>query len=155
MTDLTDLIARLEKATGPDREIDAALWWALEKPRANRAYFTGAMGLPKPASDMPDDFTSLPRGLGREGVIVLSPKLTESLDAITALIECQDMCFRVEKTPPGGLGYLPENLRAAHAYWVTCGLPGEQEYAYAPTPALALCLALVRAKAAMMEKGNV
>lgn len=41
---------------------------------------------------------------------------------------------------------------AARQRWRACGLPGEQEYACAPTPALALCLALVLAKAAQMEE---
>lgn len=161
MTDLSSLRERVIAADGPDRELDAAVWWALEKSVANKAFFTGAMGLPRSADEMPDAFASLPRGLGREGVIVLSPKLTASLDAVVALVErmlpeWQIISITMGWRGPGKLhDHLPEEWRKRYARAqlevaaVAQIRRSENSYVQAngeaKTPALALLAALLSA----------
>lgn len=146
MTSLQALAERLEKATGPDREIDAALWWAFGKRAACGAYFTGAMGLPKGVDEMPDHFVQLGDGLGRQSVIVMAPRLTKSLDAAIALCArvLPGCWWSVDREFVYDRGELREQfvgrLRKARDTYL--------HVLTAPTPALALVRAIVRARIA-------
>jgi len=82
MTDLAGLIERLEGATGKDPELDADLRWALDRQRAERAYWNGALGMPRA---LPEHAKLA--GLGRISVISAFPSLTASLDAALAFVE--------------------------------------------------------------------
>lgn len=124
---MSDLAERLEKATGPDREIDLdlmVLGWGGPRER----YLTDELG-------------RLAFGDQRQ--------FTSSLDAAVAL------CERV--LPGWGVEVLAsdrDNWRAAVWPWISSrGTRDERgfNYSYAPTPALALCLAVVRAKLAEAE----
>jgi len=72
MTDLRELLERVERATGPDRELDADLWWVLQHRDAEGVFNTGALGMPKahPAT------LPIPAGLGRAGVRSYAPAYT-------------------------------------------------------------------------------
>jgi hypothetical protein len=76
------LIERFEKATGPDRELDARLFWAFDHAAALRAYWNGAIGTPQPMDEFPRS-----RGLGYSNVVRLAPTYTASIDAALALTE--------------------------------------------------------------------
>lgn len=126
MTDLLSLISRLEAASGPDRDLDLDLWRA----------FTDTHGVP---SDVAWRLAG-------------EPRLTASLDAITALIEralpgwgWHTGCDNPERYKPEAslYEYSSDSTRALHS-----------SHAKAPTASLALCLALVRAKAAQMEQSE-
>lgn len=69
IADLPSLIARVERLEGPDREVDAAVWWHFEARKG----------------DWPKDFTQI-NGRMRDGLLVLAPRLTASLDAVVALV---------------------------------------------------------------------
>lgn len=77
---MTDLIERLEKATGPDRGIDASIWWRFDRKAAERVYWNAAMGKPCPLGDEPP--TS---GLGWLAVRGKAPAYTGSFDAAFTL----------------------------------------------------------------------
>jgi len=77
---MKDLIERLEKATGPDGELDAAIWLTVDRHTASRCYWNAAPGLPKPIPE------ALPLGLGRNAVISNSPRYTTSIDAALTLV---------------------------------------------------------------------
>lgn len=76
------LIERLEKATGPDRELDGAIFWTAKRASALRWFFNGSMGNPQhPAPiELPE------RGLGRHAVVHASPRYTESIDHALMLV---------------------------------------------------------------------
>lgn len=80
----TDLITKLEEASGPSIALEAEIFWTLERERATAAFWRGAMGLPKP---LPDEFSRLPRGLGMASLEAGSPNYTASVDAALALAE--------------------------------------------------------------------
>lgn len=117
-SDLTDLIARCEAATGSDRGLDALIWYALiEKPSSGQ----------KLDRDMIDRW----------------PRYTASVDEALALIEraLPDGCPGLQKNR----GTKPPRRWAA---WLEVfgGEAGYARYVgAAPTPALALCLSLLRA----------
>lgn len=134
---LPALLSRVESGEGEDRELDADLWIALcsEKMRSDK--FWGWRGIQaKGITDRPE------AEVHRDFALRHAPPITSFLDAVIAM---------VERVKPGA-GYRIEwhpqesSLRA----WATCGPPGEQEAAYAPTPARALLAALIKAK--LMEE---
>ena len=135
-TDIAGLIERLEAATGPDRELDAAIV----------AHFNNAsVRRYPPQTDFGPgarwQFWSLDGAhfLGSESKFPVPP-LTASLDAALAPVERlrPGWCWRVEKCPPTYLGPRGE------PFWATCGPPGAQEAAYGWTPAIALLIALLK-----------
>lgn len=83
MTDLADLIARVEGASGRDRDIDADLWWLFGHQTALVCFNNASMGLPRqlPAT------LPIPAGLGRAAVRSFAEPFTASLDAALALVE--------------------------------------------------------------------
>ena len=131
---LSALLERVEGATGPDRELDADLWWVLQHRDAERVFNTGALGLPKvrPAT------LPIPAGLGRSGVQSYAPTYTASIDAALALIG---------RVKPGMEFHLST---ARHRKgWSVKTWVSDDKYSGrlldAPTPALALCAALLAA----------
>lgn len=91
MTDLSELIARVEKATGPDRELECRVWQLVDPDReimfdAGKAFGPGPK---RPATygklkDFPlgnwDDWKAI-------AALVGAPPFTESIDASLALAE--------------------------------------------------------------------
>ena len=143
MSAISELLERVEKATGADREIDAALYNLLHTDNFRPVAFNAFV------QDDPEYFD-----LGRyhDGWLVGKTKrdvyaedlerFTDSLDAALALVEAK---------LPGwsyGVAMRGDKLRREgcddeRAYaWLK---NGEQAEADAPTLALALCLALLRA----------
>lgn len=128
MADLTALIERLEKADGPDRELDGSIH--------NRLFGTEYVRSPRSVTG----FLTSSENNGCPTV----PAYTASIDAAVALAErvLPGSLYRIEKLGDGS--GLPTSKRG----WATAGLPGEQEQAYAATPALAICIATLRALSA-------
>lgn len=77
----SDLIAALVATTEPDRELDARIWWLVERRKAETTYWNGAIGKPHPLSDLPPI-----NGLGWFGVMRMAPAYTASLDAAKTVI---------------------------------------------------------------------
>lgn len=129
MIDLTDLITRLEGATGPDREIDAEIAVALSddpdawvvNPSPQRVF-----------SGVPGCWTDGPHK------IHLAPEYTASLDAALSLV--------AEKLPGSmwRIGFDPDD-GSMKAEFVTAAPECRRVVANHDTPALAVCLALLRA----------
>jgi len=78
--DLQALIERVEEATGPDRELDVDIAWAIEPDRYRSAYWNGRLG--KPGTTLPLKLD----GLERTSVRSNCPALTASVDAALALL---------------------------------------------------------------------
>lgn len=134
MIDIAGLRKRVEAASGPDRELDADLWWHFDRAAAGRHYHTGRVGLPQP---LPETLTS--GGLGRAAVQQAAPKFTASLDASLALVE--------KVLPP--LGSVPsfDCLEAYPNGWhATVGYSVHKQTSHlAPTASLAILAALLAA----------
>jgi hypothetical protein len=79
-SDLHSLAARAEAAEGPDRELDAAVWWQAARRSFLSRYWQGAMGLPRELTEMPKL-----DGIGGLGVLIGAPAYTASLDAALTL----------------------------------------------------------------------
>lgn len=125
---IEELIARLEAATGPCRELDVAISVAVGR----------------------DDETTLlrytngtekrvPTSRNCWGGQVDSPRYTASIDAALTLVP-EGFCWEVRK------GYVPE----ATVWQIGCeydeGSGRTLPHAQAPTPAIALCIAALRAR---------
>jgi hypothetical protein len=148
--DLAELRERLEKATGGDREIDAAIFVAVEAPEQYsddlRRY-----RLPHPSLDemdmcAPGTYWLVQRS-GRS--LRTSPHYTASLDAIVSLIE---------RKLPGWGWSAASGMSDANLYGAALsplGLVGaalNTQTARATTPPLALCIALVKAMEAQANE---
>lgn len=129
MTDYTNLIARLEAAEGPSRDLDAEIHLVDETPEQNDKGFYKRFGA----------------WLGRDQWIASAmindntPHYTASLDAAVSLLpEGTQYCL-------GCLSDTRVPVRGVSRYhaWV-----GSQDTVYAPTPALAFCIAALRARQA-------
>jgi hypothetical protein len=142
---LTDLLARIEKADGPDRKMDARIHVALCQP--GPADGDDARRFRMPARNM--DYEDVERGhywyVQRSGKSLhRAPYYTASLDAAIALVEA--------KLPGWGWsvghsdGYLPEGTLYAKE-----GPRFGVSHSKAETPALALLSALLRA---LIAKGD-
>ena len=140
MADLAELLERVKAATGPDREIDVALWLAMTP---GATYRTTRVRHDRTGREW--DINE-PRING--GAMVEVPEYTASLDAALALVErVLDTAFidiEVAKRFVGG---------EAHGRAEICG-PDADAYATAATPALALLAALLSALAAQNSVGN-
>jgi len=130
MADHAALIERLEKLTGPDREVNEAIYKHFNPEYAD--FVQGRGGLVHPGDG--------------EDVRVLSsvraPYYTASLDAVIAL---------VERELPGMAWTLGQNVH--HRYWVASlnrlndeGAPESIAWGQSNQPVIALLLALLRAK---------
>lgn len=80
VTGLDELIARLEKATGPDRDLDAAIYWVVNPKSARTSYWNASPGLPCPLADMPMT------GLGYLSVKSNAPRYTKDITSAVSLI---------------------------------------------------------------------
>lgn len=129
MTDLSELIERVRQATGPDRELDAALFIALVEPTWHTS--------PKdPGAVAADKQYFWPEGklkyLTRNSKV--APYYTASVDAITALIE---------KKLPGWKWNIGHDANDELHATIWHGVTEHDEYA--PTAPLALCLSFLLA----------
>lgn len=77
---MTDLIAELLQATEPSPELDAMIWWEVDRSAAQRAYNNAATGRPRQVE------WPLPAGLGRFAVVSGAPAFTSSIDAALKLM---------------------------------------------------------------------
>lgn len=141
MTDYASLIERLEKADGPDREIDRDLWEAITGECTHRkTHFVYLENDEREleCSDCGADTYGKDKWSG----------LTSSLDAALGLVE-RKLPGWVWKLSTDGDASAPDHK--AHAtlaseVWADPGAGmGVVTYGHAPTPALAVCLALLRA----------
>lgn len=146
MSELQSLIERVEKATGPDREIDAALHVALLTPEQypdDLRYFR----LPHVSMDHMDMCAPGTYWLKQRSGASLhtSPAYTSSLDAALSLVS--------RALPGWGIEVLMSDRQMWSAQvwrWFseTNDERGQWLPCYSRTPALAIILALLRAKAA-------
>jgi hypothetical protein len=135
---LSELIERVERAEGPDREIDKQIWFALFCV-PNEGQINKILGGPFDAARYryltKDDF------LPSDGT--LSPAYTSSLDAIVGLIERElpgwlgdvDVCTSWADDGSFGARLFPPKVDTNYASQAT-------------TPALAMCGAFLRALSA-------
>lgn len=83
MNQLSHLISRCTTASEADRELDADIWWEIDRRSAASTYNRAALGLPKSFDEMPD---TMPAGLGRLAVRVSAPQYSSSIDAALTLL---------------------------------------------------------------------
>lgn len=135
MSALDDVIRRLE-AGESGREVDAAIWWHVDRARAEGTYWAAALGLPRPLTKMPDG------GLGWANMRVCAPHYTTSLDAAVSLV-------------PEGWTVAQIGQGDNKRWWVELRHGFQTSYGkvvIAPTrdgcatPALALCIAALKAR---------
>lgn len=144
MTDLSELLAKLEAAEGPSRELDADI--AVEIVGFFRA----------PAKYEQDDFDYCYKD--KDGTVIcpghggdqLVPLYTASLDAIAALVEASLPPLKhFSDQPSEGWKFGVYRLVLPGSWTAWIRKHGEDGVdAKARTPALALCIALVKAKQA-------
>ena len=141
---LSALLARVEAAEGPDRELDVAIWAALQGVEV--LLFEARGGSERLAYD----------GDLRWPTWIGQPKLTASLDLVLALVEMVLPGFHVLLTSRGG----PVGA-GAYCQW-RASLKGDYNFvsgrpqialsgADRPTPGLALLAALLKALIAQAE----
>jgi len=134
MTDLSDLIERVEKASGPDRDLDTALLELSDADFVAQLRRGWRDFLPIRETDV--------AAIRSEAAYVEAhaPPYTESLDAAVALCErvLEGWAWNVGTVHFGRDGFMAEVYRNSMVIFE----------ARAPTPALALLLAMLRAKAA-------
>lgn len=135
---MRDLIERLERATGPDRELDMRIWWLLDRKSAERTYWNAATGKPRALGD------ELPTsGLGVLAMKERAPHYTASLDAALTLVPAGLDWFVKHYASAGGkFGAVVTSPEIAARSW------GDYSHDNSPTPALALCIAALRAREA-------
>lgn len=135
MTTLQDLLERVEKAEGPDREIDVALWLHTTPGATRRGtHVKHAHSDAEWDVDETRDAT---------GYLVVVPAYTASLDAALAL---------VERKLPGWTWRLDSPDSASEPAFARLSGPEWRSGAgWAKTPALALLAALLRALIAQGE----
>lgn len=141
MTDLKGLLERVEKAEGPDREIDAEIWLALVPgtTRKQWSYIHKASGKECFVDETRDATHAL----------INVPSYTASIDAAVALVEKLLPGWRLMVTTPGGAYLMSSDFEPAEEEW---GEPkGFTCAADAKSPALALIAALLRALIAQQE----
>lgn len=142
--DLQLLIAKLTEATGPDRALDADLWWMLSHADALRCFNNGALGLPR---DLPATLP-IPAGLGRAGVQAMAPRYTASIDAIHTLIR---------KRLPGWAFSAGDDYHEDQCWARLFPRPREQHRGtgnqYAATVPLAMCVAFLLAVSMQPAEG--
>lgn len=135
---MNELIERLEKATGPDRELDAA---AESERRRQQAYACGLNDKTR-AYWVPDRLGYVES----QGTRYPAKPFTASIDAALTLVP--EGCFW--RVGHDGEGADPSQFRADILHAPGSGL----HKATAPTPALAICIAALRAHSTVMEGQN-
>ena len=152
---ITAVIARLEAATEGLRELDAEIWWIVNRAAAARAYWNAAPGLPRELGD------GMPKGVGRIAVQCYAPAYTTSLDAAITLVP-KSCGWCVGDVHPPGESYLDtgrpwaeiwmrgyQHIRLPGMLWDGIGRNGIN----AETPALAMCIAALKASVDARESG--
>lgn len=140
MTDYSPLIERLEKASGPDRELDCRVWLlvgdALGEPFSLRGHapikpseVVNGRWMGSAVEKYPNDM----QGIARSWRV---PCFTASLDAAMSLVP-EGECWRVEDHPLSG----PGAIVGDEADTISC----------CATPALALCAAALKARATLTK----
>jgi hypothetical protein len=134
-----DLIARLEAATGPDRELDARIWCAVFAPEGayvERSRFNGEWCIYHGKSVRSGE----PRLWEAKNSRVRP--VTESLDAALTLV------------PVGGWRWHVDYRPGAQC-WHGLSSPFNDECdSLGATPAIALCIAALKARAARAKEGT-
>ncbi len=130
MSILQELLKRVEAATGPDREIDTAIWLQIA-PGATRSQWSYIH-----KASARECFVDETRDA--TGRWITTPAYTGILDAAVGL---------VEKMLPGWTGHLDFGGSQACGYVIRPLTEGPllEHRAFGATPALALCAALLRA----------
>lgn len=147
--DMSALIAKLEAANEGSRELDAEIWWACDRARAEGTYNTAALGMPKPfAADAPVPTC----GLGGLVVIGKAPHYTTSLDAALSLLP---EGWHVDCLTTGDLDVGSNNPARKPRCLLRPNLKNDDGWARhidtatsAATPALALCIAALKSREA-------
>ena len=156
MTTLTELLARVESATGADREIDEAVWLATTP----GAYSVTSMGNLWPPYQLRE--FRYPAG----NLVMVMPNVTSSLDAVIALIErvlpgfawkVGTCCVSDDAWVAPDFNHPVHGARLrAEIGPITIGSPWDSGFDIdrrpSGLPALALLAAFLRAKIAMEEK---
>lgn len=149
--ELTLLLERVQKATGPDREIDWDIADALQLIPAHRVIDVGwdHVWYRHPGETI---LSRVPGSDQFAGVESWSPlNITASLDAIAALIDS-----RLNDTP--GVAHYPAEMTLSSvgldgpwkaAIWL--GEESDGQYVKAPTAPLALCAAFLQAMIAQVQ----
>ena len=143
MTDLPSLIARVEAASGPDRELDFDVW-RIDGPYVRWDEHGCAVDFDGDAVAFIDPGQHSRNFYLASDYEDVVPRVTESLDAVVALAERVKPSWRWAVTNADG----PNRWPAQGELWI-----GDHEYigkhAY---PTLALLLALLRAVQAQQNK---
>lgn len=145
MTDLQSLIERVEKATGPDREVDARLCATLRAFSESEHYKLVVTRPPSSFSDWMVDCVLAPSGKVRS---IVPPEYTASIDAALSLVSRALPGWGIEVSMSDRQMWRAQVWRwfsetnDERGQWLPC---------YSRTPALAIILALLRAKAAETE----
>ena len=138
---MNDLIAALEQATGPSRELDDAISTAIGNPPPKTG---GYYGWEKSGGS----YTKPRDSEGRTHDTWSAPHYTSSLDSALTLV-------------PEGWAWFVQHIgkpftTGSARLWIpaqwTQGIPKEQFVNEAATPALALCIAALRAREAQKEE---
>ena len=129
---LAALVERVEALTGPDREVDAAVWWHLVGCHEE----TSPRWRPALAADTAKALDSFvgPSVWRESGKMV--PRYSASVDTVLSLVE--------RKFPRSQHGIMREEDGSWLAGVIPAGEPDRKGFT-APTPALALLLALLKA----------
>lgn len=146
MTDkagLLELIGRLEKATGPDRELDAQIWLAVT-PGATRKTTHVDHHV------RPYDIDETRRADGR---LIVVPEYTASIDAALMLVP-EGSAWFIQKYDDGSYEAGIKYDRAEQSAWNRTPGFTQQSNAMGMTPALALCIAALRARAQATEEAG-
>lgn len=121
MSDRTELIARLEKATGPDRELDEAIVKALYPESIVAIYCVG--------DEEPTVFHAEPLVRNKREL----PHFTSSLDAAMTLV-------------PADCEWEAGSAKLIDAHWARLVSAAEEYKAKSTTAPLALCIAALKAQ---------
>ena len=135
--EIAALIAKLEAATGPDRNIDAEIWWRMNRKSAETVYWNAASGLPRDLGD------KIPSGLGWVAVTCYAEPYTKSIDAAATLApEGHDWALHVDN------GKAIAGCMPASEDGCDCS------DSLGATPAIALTIAALKARASIRESGT-
>lgn len=134
MQKLEELIAALEKSTGPDRELDTQIWLLFTDGATRRTTHV------KSATNQWAPY-DIDETRDETGKLIIVPAYTASIDAAVTLIARvlpNANCWGIDKDERGVEAHVQRN-GVATGHWA--------QFAEHPTsPAIALCIAALRAK---------
>lgn len=148
MTDYTDIISRLEKAEGPDRELDARIWCTMHGVRFKEHYDVYGRDSDRLTQVVFSRPPSRKREVTGYGYYKHAELYTASIDAAVALVErlapdmrVENLCEwdhpRLRVQGPWSCDLVERGKDCTNGKKAKCS--------HAPTPALALLSALFRA----------